>query len=84
MTVVSLAVEWLGSELDLALARLEAAIGLVDHVKASAPPNHAIVAMALAQSPERILDLHREASNVGGKEPRDPAQESLKGKSGGP
>jgi hypothetical protein len=43
---------------DLALARLEAAVGLVDDVEASAAAHHAVVTMALAQGPERILDLH--------------------------
>jgi hypothetical protein len=42
----------------LALPRLKPAVGLIDDVEASAPPHHAVVAMALAQGPERILDLH--------------------------
>jgi hypothetical protein len=45
-------------EKKLALSRLEPAIGLIDDVKAAASPHHAIVAMALAQGPERVLDLH--------------------------
>ena len=48
-----------GTAMDsLALPRLEPAVGLVDDVEASPPPHHAVVAMALAQGPERILDLH--------------------------
>jgi hypothetical protein len=43
---------------NLALARLEAAVGLVDDIKAPAPADHAVITMALAQGPERILDLH--------------------------
>jgi len=42
----------------LALARLEPAVGLVDDVEAPAAAYHAVVAMALAQGSERILDLH--------------------------
>src|SRR5262249_57038264 len=42
----------------LALARLVPAIRLVDNVKAPATAYHAVVAVALAQGPERILDLH--------------------------
>src|SRR5262249_40987692 len=42
----------------LALSRLVPAIRLVDDVKAPAAAYHAVVAMALAQGPERILDLH--------------------------
>ena len=51
----------------LALAGFVAAVGLVDNVKPAPPPDHAVVAMALAQSPERILDLHGKASIVAGK-----------------
>jgi hypothetical protein len=46
------------------LAGFVAAVGLVDDVNPPAPPNHAIVAMALAQGSERILDLHGKASIV--------------------
>ncbi len=42
----------------LALPRLVSAVGLIDDVKPSAPAHHAVVAMALTQGPERILDLH--------------------------
>src|SRR5262249_29876580 len=50
----------------LALAGLVAAIGLVDDVGPAPAPHHAVVAMALAQSRERILDLHGKASIVAG------------------
>jgi hypothetical protein len=53
--------------LALALPGLEAAVSLVDDVEPSAPPDHAVVAMALAQGSERILDLHGKASIVGRK-----------------
>ena len=42
----------------LALPRLETAVGLIDDVKPSAPAHDAVIAVALAQGPERILDLH--------------------------
>jgi hypothetical protein len=51
----------------LALAGFVAAIRLVDDIEPAPPPDHAVVAMALAQSPERILDLHGKASIVAGK-----------------
>jgi hypothetical protein len=35
-----------------------AADGFVDDVKAATAPNNAIVAMALAQRLDRVLDLH--------------------------
>jgi hypothetical protein len=42
----------------LALTRLVSAVGLIDDIEPPAPTNHAVVAMALAQRAERILDLH--------------------------
>jgi hypothetical protein len=48
------------------LASLEPAIGLVDDVKPAAAPDHAVIAMALAQGSERVFDLHGNASIVAG------------------
>src|ERR1700712_2223151 len=42
----------------LALARLEAAVGLVDDVGAAPAADHAAVAMARLEGLERIADLH--------------------------
>src|ERR1700712_4321761 len=42
----------------LALARLEAAVGLVDDVGAAPAADHAAVAMARLQGFERVADLH--------------------------
>jgi hypothetical protein len=44
------------------LASLVAAVGFVDDVEPPAPPNHAVIAMAIAERAERILDLHGNAS----------------------
>jgi hypothetical protein len=46
----------------LALAGFIAAIDLVDDIEPTAPPDHAIIAMALAQGSKRIFDLHGKAS----------------------
>jgi hypothetical protein len=51
----------------LALAGFVAAVGLIDDVESSTPPDHAVVAMALAERSERILDLHGKASIAAGK-----------------
>jgi hypothetical protein len=48
----------------LPLASLVAAVGLVDDVEPATPAHHAVVAMAIAQGPQRILDLHGNASIV--------------------
>jgi hypothetical protein len=50
----------------LALAGFVAAVGLIDDVEPSTPPDHAVVAMALAERSERILDLHGKASIAAG------------------
>ena len=42
----------------LALARFEAALGLIDDVDAALAPDEAIVAMAAAQRFQRITDFH--------------------------
>jgi hypothetical protein len=42
----------------LALARLEAAIGLVDHIGAATTTDHAVIAMTVLQGLERVADLH--------------------------
>jgi hypothetical protein len=46
----------------LALAGFVATVGLVDDVEPATPPHDAIVAMAIAQGSQRILDLHGNAS----------------------
>src|SRR5512135_3073048 len=51
----------------LALAGLVAAVGLVDDVEPPAAPDHAIVAMAIAERSQRILDLHGNPSIFGRK-----------------
>jgi hypothetical protein len=51
----------------LTLARLVALLGLVDDVEPAATADDAIVAMALSQRLERILDLHDPSRSVGRK-----------------
>lgn len=42
----------------LALARLEAAIGLVDHIKPATAANDPVIPMAFHQRFQRVLDFH--------------------------
>jgi hypothetical protein len=43
----------------LALARLETAIGFVDYISAATTANHAVVAVAALQGLQGVDDLHR-------------------------
>ena len=42
----------------LALARLETALGLVDHIDPALAADEAVVAMAAAQGLQRVTDFH--------------------------
>jgi hypothetical protein len=44
---------------NLALASLEAALGLVDHVNAALAANQTVVAVTGAQRLQRVTDFHR-------------------------